>query len=262
MNWRSFKLIAGITLLSSIHSAYSGTMGMNGTQDAWFISIDGGAQEPLKLDTVYINNGSGFISPYNRDVYSTNKRAHGMLGATFGYRWACEENDWFPAYSLGLRYERVFSGNNGETVSQYTPPPSLFTNYNYTLKNSANVVLVAGKLDIYQYNDLMPYISAGAGMAYNQVGKYSEIARPNAHVTPRLSPAFASDTQHDFAYTLGLGFDYQVNEQVIVSLGYEFQDLGNISSGYGTRLWSTQYLNLGSYRANSVLASLAYLFDC
>jgi len=262
MNWRSFKTFAGMTLLTCIQPVYSGTMGMNNIQDAWFLSIDGGIQQPMKFDTIYVNNGSGFIFPYNRDVYATNKRIHGILGATFGYRWACEESDWFPAYSLGLRLQRIFSGNAGDTVSQYTPPPSLFTNYNYNLDTSSNVVLAAGKLNIYQYYDFMPYISAGFGMAFNHVSNFTETVRPNGIVTPRISPAFTSDNQHEFAYTLGIGFDYQVNDQVLVSLGYEFQDLGNMSSGYGLNLWSGQYLNLGSYRANSLLLGGTYLFDC
>lgn len=259
MNWRSFKFVAGVTLLTSIQPAFSGSMGMDNVQDAWFISIDGGVQEPMKFDTIYVNNGSGFLAPYNRDVYSTDKNPHGFLGFTFGYRWACE-TDWLPAYSLGLRYEHVFSANVGDTVSQYSPPPSLFVNYNWNVDTSSNVFLLAGKMNIYNYSDFMPYVSAGVGMAFNKVSAYTE--RRRFDITPRISPAFGSDNQHEFAYTLGLGFDYQINEQVLVSLGYEFQDLGNISSGFGRSLWNTQYLNLGNYRANSLLVSGTYLFDC
>lgn len=257
MKQNYLKLSALFTLLASFQPVHAGAMGPEIPQEAWFVSIEGGAQEPSNFGNLRVYNGSGFAYPYNTDLYSTKKRTHGLLGGTIGYRWLCDES-WFPAYSLGLRYQHVFSANAGNRIELFSLPA--FINYNYTLDTSSNVLLLAGKLNYYQYQDFLPYINGGVGMAYNHLSNYRENALPG--ITGRISPAFASETNHSFAFTIGTGFDYMVNDQVLVSVGYEFQHLGKFTTGPGVGTWTSQRLDLGNYHANTILFSAAYLFDC
>jgi opacity protein-like surface antigen len=79
-------------------------------------------------------------------------------------------------------------------------------------------------------------------------------------VTPRLSPGFASNTVTSFAYSVGAGVDWQIKPEFILSLSYEYQDLGKIETEDGKNSWSGAALHSDTYRTNGALLSLSYLF--
>ena len=106
---------------------------------------------------------------------------------------------------------------------------------------------------------LSPYLGLGLGVASNSTTTYTE--SPLSGVTPRVSPAFAARTNNNFTYNVGAGLDYKISYRSILSLGYEFQNLGRIQSDYGASTWSTDLLNLGTYTSNAVLLNFCYLFD-
>jgi opacity protein-like surface antigen len=119
------------------------------------------------------------------------------------------------------------------------------------------VLMIATKLNLIQFNQISPYVTGGVGVAFNRGANYSETALEN--VTPRVSPAFDNHTNTKFTYSVGAGLDWQVSPKLILSLGYQFQDLGSVSSGTGTGLWAGDALRSGSYRSSSVLFSTSYL---
>lgn len=229
-------------------------------KNGWIASIDLGLQNVQSGDAMRVNNGSDFASPSNMDIYTAdNSNNQTSLGLTAGYRWQ-NESLWLPQYALGFRYKYLFSNEMNGQIIQYSLPE--FTNYNYTLKTSSNVFLAAGKADIYKYKQVMPYLSLGLGLSLNDVS-YSESAL--AGVTPRVSPNFASLTSNEFAYTLGAGLDLQFTQQIIFSIGYEFQDMGAFSTGPGISdgclKWSDQKLSQSNYQAHALLLSMTHVFN-
>lgn len=222
----------------------------------WFLAAQAGAGTYRSEDQIKVNNGSGFVSPYHEDRYTTRSPTEPVLGLETGFRWQTTDK-WLPAYTLGLRYRHFFAGQIGENVVQFSLPE--FTNYDYQWELSSNVWMLASKLNLMQYKALMPYVSGGVGISMNQASSYYETAFSG--VTPRISPEFSNHTRHNFAYSLGAGLDWEVHSNLVLSLGYEFNDFGRFSSGNGYASWADEVLTLSSVRANSILFGAAVLFD-
>ncbi|CDZ76306.1 Opacity protein antigens [Legionella massiliensis] len=204
---------------------------------------------------ILVSNGSGSPRPNDVDRFSTNQKGQTQLAVSGGYRWSRDEQ-WLPNYSLGLQYKHIFAKNVGQTIMQYSLPE--FTNYNYDWKLQSNVILANTKLNIVNYSRFSPYLTGGIGVAFNNAHGYKERALPD--VTPRVSPAFSNHASNEFAFNVGAGLDYQLSDSFLLSLAYEYQDLGKVSSGNGRATWAGQNLHMSSYASNGVLLSLSYLF--
>ena len=203
-----------------------------------------------------VNNGSLYDEPEDFDRYSLNGPKPILIAAEAGRSWQ-QERYWLPKYSLGLRYQHLFANTIDGTITQYSLPSKV--NYNYTWSVSSDVLSAYTKLDLLTLGPIMPYVNAGLGMSFNRSGAYNEYAASD--VTSRVSPDYASCTQSNFAYDLGLGIDAVIRPNIVFSLGYDYQQLGAISSGPGQTTWSGARLNAGTLSTNTLLLGLTYLFD-
>lgn len=223
------------------------------TSANWFVTVGAGAEFPTPKGNISINNGSLFPVPYDKDIYTIHQSASALINVTAGRRWE-RENNWFPAFSLGVLYQHSFLEPVKGIITQYSLPE--YTNYNYRWHLSSDIVLAAAKMNIYAKNRLSPYVTGGLGEAFNH-SSYREKALPD--VTPRTSPDFSgSDSQ--FAYNVGAGIDFRVSNNCIINVGYLYQNLGNLSA-QGSESWSDTSLSLETYGLNEVLAGATYLFD-
>jgi opacity protein-like surface antigen len=221
----------------------------------WFAEIGVGQQWNRLNNSMLIANGSDFPAPFNLDIFTASNPSQTSLNVGGGYRWQ-RDALWFSAYGLGLSYKHIFSKDIQGTITEYSLPE--FLNYDYSWSVDSDVVLATAKLNLLQKGRFSPYIKGGIGAAFNNTSHYSEYALPG--VTPRISPAFADQDTSQFAYSAGAGLDFKFNTRLLLSIGYEFQDLGNIASGYGVTTWAGQSLNLGRYSSNEVVLNLSYLF--
>jgi len=227
------------------------------TIPSWYITGDIGIDWPPSNKTLYIKNGSQFQPPYKADAFANNDWKKQLIaGAEVGRYWK-RVTHFIPAYSLALRYQYLAPANLSGTLTQYSA--SSYTNYNYTWKYLSNLVLLFGKVELIDWSFLKPYISLGLGVAINTNSNYSEtVISP---VTPRLSPNFAKTSNNNLAYTLGIGFNFPIHTLFFLSLGYEYQNLGKIRSGFGVDTWSNSRLSFGNYESNNLLFSLNYFLD-
>jgi|GEM_PF-1214559 len=233
-------------------STYSKSLAIN-SEAHWFLSFNIGEQFQASKKTMYINNGSDYPPPFNQDTYTSNKTAHAsMINISGGYRWQRDQN-WLPAYSLGLLYQHNFVGRPGGEIIQYSDP--VFTNYNYQSNLSSNLLLATAKVNIYTINKFSPYLTASLGGAFNHTS-YNETALPG--VTPRISPDFTGN-KSQFAYNAGAGLDYIASQNFIINIGYLYQNVGNIA-GRGQGTWSHTSLDFGTYSTNDVVVGATYLF--
>jgi len=221
----------------------------------WIVSAGVGASYPSFGSSMTIGNNSGAPAPYNMDVYTTKSRTQPITALSVGYRWV-RDQQWLPAFSLNASYQHLFSRNVGSQVIQYSDPE--FTNYNYDWEVSSDILMALLKANIFEYHGVSPYVLGGVGAAFNRASNYSEGALSG--VTARTNPAFGVNTMTNYAYRIGAGLEYQIDPQVLISMEYQFQSIGNITSDYGTQAWSGQYLNLGSYQSNAFLLTVTYLF--
>ncbi|MDF1678671.1 MAG: outer membrane beta-barrel protein [Legionellaceae bacterium] len=255
----SFKLskLLALTLFSS--TAFSGTMGAQLPEESahWFVFGAIGGQKPLLKSDMYVNNGSLLPRPSNQDHYSVNQDKAEPMVAVFAGRYWQTNKKWFPDYALGLRYETLFSTRISGAVTQYSLP--LFTNYVYNWDVSSNLLFASGKLNLFKYKRILPYVTGGLGVGFNRATQYTETALPS--IAARVSPGFTNNTNTAFAYHVGAGLDFQLLTQWILSFAYQYMDLGNVASGPGVSTWAGESLQLGHYRSNGLFLGLTYLFS-
>jgi opacity protein-like surface antigen len=220
----------------------------------WYLQALVGAERPLVVNTMTPNNGFPFFPPNNVDSFFTKTRWAVAAGAGAGKRFQTG-NHWIPAYSLGLRYQHYFKTNVGQQVSEFSEPD--FTDYTYNWTISSDIVMFAIKMNLVQWGHFSPFINGGAGWSFNHATNFYETPLPG--VDPRPDPGFLSNTTCRFTYSFGAGVDWQIHDKFIVSLDYEFQDMGALYSGNGANNFGSSNLFSKTYQSNNILLSLTYL---
>ena len=190
-------------------------------ENHWHLGVGVGGTFP-HLDNSFIKTGDG----WPEDKYTANPDGSVFFSFFTGYTWE-NDNLWLPAYSLRLNYLYGLSADVDGHVEQFSLPE--FKNYKYQYQLQSQALLGVLKVDLYRYRNIMPFVSAGLGVAWNKFSDYDEQALEG--ITPRVSPQFASRTHSDFAYTFGAGFDFSVTERLSLTLEYNFDGFGHLESG-------------------------------
>lgn len=162
---------------------------------------------------------------------------------------------WLPYYSLGLRYTYVSPNTIKGTIDQYSAPG--FENYSFKYHVQEQSVLAVAKLDLVRLQKLMPYILVGGGFTINTVYGYRE--EPFSGVTPRVSPGFASQSNTNFAYIAGCGFDVIVKRRLWLNFEYDYGHYGAINSGKGANTATLTGMNYSNTSLHNTLNSNAFL---
>ncbi|STX27678.1 Opacity protein and related surface antigens [Legionella beliardensis] len=228
----------------------------NNSYSGWFITAGAGYIKPDINSAIYVANGLSAPSPYNIDKFTIEEKSKTAIIVATGYSWFKEQH-WFPSWSLGLRYQHFFKEDIGKRITQYNIPE--FENYHYNWEVSNEIISLFAKINLFQYSRFSPYVDGAIGAAWNHGMNYREIAF--AHITPRISPAFGSQTTTRFAYSLGAGLDFPLSKQLVTSLSYEFQKLNDVYSNYGQSTWSQEKLKLKDYQVNALFLTLSYVFE-
>lgn len=142
------------------------------------------------------------------------------------------------------------------TIWQFTRPEFEDLSYAYHIHHRR--VMATSKLltTISQYPRLLPYISGEIGAAFNHTGGYQEMPL-EAGVLPMLP--FTDHNQTSFAWSVGVGFDYNLGAHARVGIGYQFSDLGSVSLGPTPASLTTQTLSLSHIYANQLRFQLTIL---
>lgn len=237
---------------NGIHSVPNQSRPLN-TKSSWYVSASLGGQRAKAISQMLVPNGSDFPAPYENDIYTTRTPSAMLAGVGAGYRLTSTR---FPAVWFGVEYLHQFDSQVGKEIIQYSSPE--FTNYNYRWNVESDLYLLSSKLNLVRMSRLMPYVKASAGVAINRANGYIETALSN--VTPRISPAFGAHTKSDFTYRFGAGFDWNLKKNWLMSLGYEYADLGSFSSTNGIGTWSGASLASNQLTSNAVVAGVSYLY--
>lgn len=225
----------------------------------WYVGMNVGfMQTSYGKKVMTVPNGSGFPPPADVDEFSLSQNQPVMLDVQVGHRWY-RDTKWLPSYALAVRYEHVFSENIHGTITQYSLPET--RNYSYNWGVEADAVSVYSKIDLVRVGRFMPYFDVGIGASFNRALHFSEKTLPGV-MSPRISPDFAQRTSSQFTYNVGAGLDYTLTRNFMLSVGYDYQSFGNISSGHGQGAdWYKTKLSLGKFNTNMGLVGITYLFD-
>jgi len=221
----------------------------------WFVGASLGTARPSIDKSTTVPNGSSQPSPYNVDLYNIDQPgSSNAWSVLFGYRWL-RDSLFFPMYSIALRYQSLHNFTVNGTIEQYSLPN--FTNYNYGADVSAQTWTLQAKLDLYKCRLFAPFLSFGVGKALDKFSGYDESAVSG--ITPRVSPAFASETNTHTTVNAGFGVDYFLNKQFTFSLAYEYDDFGTIRSAEATgNDWYGEKLSFGKLTTDTISLGAVY----
>ena len=141
-------------------------------------------------------------------------------------------------------------------VWQFAVPLFDTLSYSYNIHHSR--VMFSSKLltTVPRYQTIHPYFSWELGTAYNRANNYQE--QPLSPLAVPMTP-FANHTQSSFAWGLGVGVDYNLNQHVRAGVGYQFADLGAVSLGVTPAEGTTQTLGLSHLYTNQLRFQLTFL---
>lgn len=196
------------------------------------------------------SNGNVLGSLQTGNSYSTP-----FFFVGIGYRWAQDNNLWFPSVNIGLQHRytspiNVFGAAQAPSVN-ITP-----TSYNYRLQQES--WLLMSKADIYKWKRFMPYIALGLGASFNRI---SQFFINSAMFENQLGGS--TSLTSDFSYNVGAGIDYQVKDDFWLTLGYFYDNFGKNRVGTvftNNTVTPVGILENANLHSNSAFLSARYLF--
>lgn len=231
-----------------VHVSYSAA------PHGWFVGAAVGMVDPAGTDaTNYATSG---MPGFPDDKYVGNGGDNSVFWSVVGgYQWQ-RDAEWLPAFSLGFAYTRTVPKINGVI---YVNGLSDAKNFTYKYDVTQQLPMATFKLDLYDWNHFMPYISAGAGAAINTVQNYSDEPIPGATLWNR-GYGFTSSRTTNFAGSIGAGIDYWIANKTQLSLGYQYTSAGTVTTGYGEGVLSSNQLS-SKLNTNSVGLQAVYFVD-
>jgi opacity protein-like surface antigen len=131
-----------------------------------------------------------------------------------------------------------------------------FNNFSYSYKIQHTHVALKGRLIGNTDFFVDPYISGSIGVGFNRAENFTSQPTTSGEVA---APPFGSHSTSTFVYTLGLGVQKSLTENLHVALGYEFADWGKTQLSRANSQTINQGLTLNHLYANQLQLSLFYI---
>jgi opacity protein-like surface antigen len=173
------------------------------------------AGEQKKDYFVQFNTGYAHGSSSTNEFSQGNMGNSSVIGVEAGYKL-----DEHFRMSASFDYLPGFSNNYSNVADGFTTTRDI--------KVKSYVSMLNLYYDIGQFNDFTPYATIGAGIARNKTGLYTANMSEGTY---NLTSVDASHTKTNFAYKLGLGSKYKINDSFDLDLRYQYANLGKFKTG-------------------------------
>ncbi len=198
---------------------------------------------------------AGDIDNYDYNASHSNTKKF-ILGTFIGLENVLKNNF---IVQLGLSFYYLpdnFTSGNGVLTQGIDAQSSDTYNYNYEIKNRQ--LMLEGKLLKKLKQSYYPYVSFGLGSSFNQTINY----QTTVPSTLTFTPQFSSNKNISFAYKIGVGVDWQIQDFWRLGIGYRFADLGkaNLGSGAIDTTPFSQTLMQNHLYTQEVLVQLTFMF--
>jgi opacity protein-like surface antigen len=211
----------------------AGTFNSAPTSNAWwhniYLGIEGGVSWQRGLDILpdYTYTGSSVITPLSDStrVFDHINASAPVYGLKLGYFITQQF-----AMDLAYNHRGKFEHENAIDLTSIGLP-YVANDFKITGLHSDTVMLnfsAFPKVDLGGFN---PFIAAGVGLAFNELGDYRDkglIFAPS-HEAP-WDFTIASNKTTSFAWQVGAGANYVFNQHFFATAGYRFVDLGKFES--------------------------------
>jgi len=188
-------------------------------------NVAGAQTNPTGLSTLPAGD-SGSESWYNNAISDA-----ALFDVGVGY----QVNNWFRADVTGeLRGSAGYSGL--QVINIAAGPDAGYQAADFYKGNLSSVLgLVNAYADLGSWYGVTPYVGAGVGVSFNHFSGASDQGQIGAAggLGP-VSPSggvFGASTTTNLAWALMAGFDYSINHNLKLELGYRYLDYGKFRSG-------------------------------
>ena len=203
------NLLCGILLLSSFSAiAMEPSQSNSSSNSSIYFEIGTG---------VSMNSGKDAVNDYELNFNKTQRKTTGALSAALGYIYS-------PNIRFDLNVTYIPEWNISESTTSTTGDA-----ISYSSKISSLISTINAYYDFERIaNNLTPYVMGGIGLSRNKIDDMDIFANDNLYFRRY------SNNSYNFAWKLGAGAAYKVNDRVSIDLGYRFVSLGKVStkSGY------------------------------
>jgi opacity protein-like surface antigen len=255
--WRNYALLtASLTLISSAGFASEQAPSITSSLAKLADIFKSSGVATLSVGPVWESAGKTqtfYLAPNIEKTYSANKSSHALVdGELFlGIQKSLREKlDGQIGLAVATTGNALLSGHIWDNAEPQ------FNNYQYNYKIIHTHVAVKGKLLSDRGYIATPWINGSLGVGFNQAHSFNN--------TPTLSealamPNFASNTTTAFTYTVGAGFQRNLNQHWQAGIGYEFADWGKSSLNRASGQTMHTGLSLNHLYTNGFLLNLTYL---
>lgn len=136
----------------------------------------------------------------------------------------------------------------------------LFDNKIYHYKLQHKRIATKSKISFNNTSDtttgLIPWVSGSLGISFNRAYKFNNLPIIDGAIADNN---FSNNTKLSLAYTLSVGIQKKINENLNVSIGYEFADWGKSELGRSTVQVQNRGLKLNHLYTNSFIFNITYL---
>ncbi|MCT4635395.1 MAG: outer membrane beta-barrel protein [Rickettsiales bacterium] len=176
-----------------------------------------------------------------------------LYGFAVGYKFY----EGFRA-DLSLDYRSGFNNNYIDSEVEEDGDTST-TSYNINVKSLA--MMANFYYDVVEINGFTPYITTGLGVSRNTTGQLSEVTTNPSEDTVYVS--YPGKIHTDFAWKVGLGSTYKINQNFDLDIRYQYADLGKFKTGNVATLDGSLVeteRKTGKIKSHEVLMGIAYKF--
>ncbi|MGC1182063.1 outer membrane protein [Legionella sp.] len=221
------------------------------TQASWYVEGNIGYDFPTVTGSNKIGSGNGWPA----DIYQINNLVgEPIFGGSLGYEWFFPQRKFLSFFSAAAAYLYDKPTRLTGNVEQFSLPK--FNNYIYHYNINRQTLMALFQAGLFRVHFIVPYVSGGLGIAFNQTKPYVEI--PSSGIIPRISPDFLGASRSQFSYTVGAGIYFFPQESIALNLGYRYTDFGIVQTGNAQNGYSGYLTN--APRSNSLLMGIQFMF--
>lgn len=139
---------------------------------------------------------------------------------------------YLPFLNLGIRYQMNNLNDNSTSMRlDFFIPENggIFLRSVTPYRFSQRSLLTTFKLDLYRGDRWMPYVNGGLGTTWQHADQKDAFNIVTPDEKPILKYLTNDRENKDFTYTLGAGLDFLITENFWLSLGYQYNNYGDIS---------------------------------
>lgn len=221
-------------------------------------ALSAAASEANKDYYAQFNAGAAYGQKLKGDFSQGTLDNSAIYGFAVGYKFHKNfRADWSLDYRPGFANSYMTSATETDEYGSITYTDT------HSVKVKSLVSMINFYYDIITIEKFTPYATFGLGFSQNKTNNY-KFNQKDSYTNVTHSTVYSKGTKIDFAWKIGLGSKYEINQDFDLDLHYQYADLGKFRTGGSSSLdgkshKATSRLS-GRIKSHEVTLGVAYKF--